>query len=699
MGRFRYLGVGALGYAILVGSVASASVTELPGAPEAVSPAAEAGEALVEARCPAFSWAGVEGANGYELVVLAVSDGEEIASTPQVVSRIRLAHGARSWTPSLGSCLERGGRYAWSVRALTEEGEGLWSRPALFRLATGPSVQEVEAALETLRRHLGEAPAGGPQLVAERPEPLAGKLEQPASPLDERVRERIATSTEQRAGGAEHDARRGVPRIEAEIATPAVEGDGIPSRISMAAAPVLGQKSLSVSANVALGSSSNVFKGGAVFLWDDATGNTALGRSAMASATGTNNTAVGWRALQYATAGVNYWYGSSNTAVGDVALRFNTSGFRNTASGALALNGNTTGHSNTVSGFNALTFNSSGAYNTASGAFSLRANTTGSRNTGSGAFALHLNSTGSHNTASGSNALRANTTGNNNTASGDSALLTNTTGINNTASGISALRDNADGNFNTAHGGEALISNTSGFRNTASGFGALRSNTTGLYNTAIGVYALRANTEGSRNVALGDNAGVYVTGAGRDNNIFISSYGVADDTNKIRIGTQATQDGTFIAGIHGVTVTGSTVFVSATGQLGVSTSSAAFKENVEELGEVSERLAALRPVTFRYRSEVLPDGGAQVGLLAEEVDEIFPELVTRDAAGRAFGVRYDLLSVVALAELQQQVAINRAQGTELAAQLRETAALRERVAALEADETRSAPKRRRGRRS
>ncbi len=55
---------------------------------------------------------------------------------------------------------------------------------------------------------------------------------------------------------------------------------------------------------------------------------------------------------------------------------------------------------------------------------------------------------------------------------------------------------------------------------------------------------------------------------------------------KIRIGKQGTQNGTFIAGIFGVTMTGSPVVLSSTGKLGVSaTSSARFKEAVKPHGQ------------------------------------------------------------------------------------------------------------------
>jgi hypothetical protein len=181
---------------------------------------------LVESRCPAFSWAGDEVASGYELVVLAVPGDElEGAGALRVVSRILLSQGARSWTPSLGQCLERGGQYAWAVRAVTDGGEGHWSEPALFRVAPGPSAQEVEAALETLLQHLGERQGGQRQVAGGPP---AEAFEESGALVEERLRERLSAVRERRGSGDDsrdpgaEEARRpiGGPRPQLAAAVP-----------------------------------------------------------------------------------------------------------------------------------------------------------------------------------------------------------------------------------------------------------------------------------------------------------------------------------------------------------------------------------------------------------------------------------------------------------------------------------------------
>jgi trimeric autotransporter adhesin len=440
-----------------------------------------------------------------------------------------------------------------------------------------------------------------------------------------------------------------------------------------------------------------VTSGGAPFLHNFGPGNTFVGLNAgNFTMTGGNNTASGVSALQ------NNTTGGGNTANGVQALDFNTTGGNNTANGVQALLFNTTGFNNTASGFQALFNNTSGGNNTASGVSALLLNTTGGNNTANGVQALAYNSTGGGNTANGVQALASNTTGFNNTASGYQALINNTAGNNNTASGVSALLLNATGGGNTATGGNALAFNTTGDNNTASGFQALYSNTTSGNNTASGYQALYSNTTGGGNTATGDNALAFNTAGGSNtatgfqalinttgsnntaigraagsnlttgsnniaigvnaglnlatgiNNIDIGNTG-AGESNTILIGTVGTQTATFIAGINGATSAGGVaVFVNGSGQLGTTTSSRRFKEDIREIAEESDGLMRLRPVAFRYKPEIDPTGLAQYGLIAEEVAQVYPDLVVYDRDGKPETVRYHLVNALLLNEVQKQ---------------------------------------------
>jgi hypothetical protein len=306
---------------------------------------------------------------------------------------------------------------------------------------------------------------------------------------------------------------------------------------------------------------------------------------------------------------------------------------------------------NTAYGTGALPGNT-GSYNSAFGFDALFSNTTGFSNTASGYQALLSNTTGYNNTASGVDALLFNTTGVENTAAGDAALVNNTTGFDNTAIGFQSLFSNT-GYYNTANGSDALLYNTTGSSNTASGAAALVNNTTGNNNTASGDAALVNNTIGNSNIGLGYQAGYNVTTG--SNNIEIGSQGASVDDSTIRIGTQGTQRATYIAGIYGTPMTGGqavNMVVSGSGQLGVRPSSARYKRDIQPLDERSQGLWQLHPVTFRYKQD--PSNERQYGLIAEQVAEVYPELVVRGEKGEVESVQYEELIPLMLNEMQHQ---------------------------------------------
>jgi len=307
-------------------------------------------------------------------------------------------------------------------------------------------------------------------------------------------------------------------------------------------------------------------------------------------------------------------------------------------------------NNNTAEGDGALFHLTTGVENTAVGSDALQLNTTGNNNTAIGRGALNHNTTGDHNTANGVVALFFNTSGGSNTATGFRALVNNRGSLN-TAMGADALFNNTTAFFNTAMGFQALYSNTTGLSNAANGYQALFSNQTGGQNTASGVQALYRTT-GDLNIALGFQAGINLTTG--DNNIDIGNAGVAGESNKIRIGKQGTHNGTFIAGISGVVVTGSQVVVNAMGKLGVATSSARFKEDIKPMGKSSEAILALKPVTFRYKKEIDADQIPQFGLIAEEVAAVNPDLIGHDVHGKINTVRYEAVSAMLLNEFLKE---------------------------------------------
>jgi hypothetical protein len=68
------------------------------------------------------------------------------------------------------------------------------------------------------------------------------------------------------------------------------------------------------------------------------------------------------------------------------------------------------------------------------------------------------------------------------------------------------------------------------------------------------------------------------------------------------------------------------------------------------MDKASEAILALKPVTFRYKQQIDPDGIPQFGLVAEEVEKVNPDLVVRDAEGRVNTVRYEAVNAMLLNE-------------------------------------------------
>ena len=305
----------------------------------------------------------------------------------------------------------------------------------------------------------------------------------------------------------------------------------------------------------------------------------------------------------------------------------------------------------TAEGTKALQNLTIGAANTGVGWYALFSVTTAGFNTALGAGTLALN-TADSNTAVGTAALLLNTIGTDNTATGVAALGFNDIGSENTTNGAFALSSNTTGDFNTAIGSLAATFNETGFQNTAIGFGAANGNETGFGNTAVGYQALLNNDGGSGNTALGYLAGSNLTIG--DSNICIGNDGVAGDAGVIRIGRNFINS-TYIAGISGQTASGgAAVYVATDGKLGTNTSSARFKDEIRPMGEASEAILALQPVSFRYKKEIDPQRVPQFGLVAEEVDKVNPDLVIRDQQDKPHTVRYEQINAMLLNEFLKE---------------------------------------------
>src|SRR5690348_10077692 len=72
------------------------------------------------------------------------------------------------------------------------------------------------------------------------------------------------------------------------------------------------------------------------------------------------------------------------------------------------------------------------------------------------------------------------------------------------------------------------------------------------------------------------------------------------------------------------------------------------------MDNASEAILALKPVTFRYKHDLDPDGIPQFGLVAEEVEKVSPDLVARDEQGKPYSVRYEAVNAMLLNEFLKE---------------------------------------------
>lgn len=254
----------------------------------------------------------------------------------------------------------------------------------------------------------------------------------------------------------------------------------------------------------------------------------------------------------------------------------------------------------------------------------------------------------------------------------------------NTFIGINAGRLSLTGTGNVAIGtsgesphGAPLQAITNGQSNVAIGNGSMSSLQLGMTNIAIGNEAFATSTIAAGNIAIGAAALLKIndpatvvgnivigSGAGVDltsgnNNIYIGTMagsGVTTESGHIRIGGQVKQTACTIQGISGSTsALGVPVLVNSNGDLGTATSSERYKKNIKDMGTISNDIHILRPVTFVYKEAIDQTGSTQYGLIAEEVAKVYPDLVVFNEKNEPETVKYHVLNILLLNELQKMM--------------------------------------------
>jgi DNA-directed RNA polymerase specialized sigma54-like protein len=121
------------------------------------------------------------------------------------------------------------------------------------------------------------------------------------------------------------------------------------------------------------------------------------------------------------------------------------------------------------------------------------------------------------------------------------------------------------------------------------------------------------------------------------------------------LGVAGESNACYIRSIFGQTsASGIPIVTNSNNKLGTTTSSKRFKEQIKPMDKASEAILALKPVTFHYKKELDPEGIPQFGLIAEEVAEVYPDLVVRDENGEIYTVRYDAVNAMLLNEFLKE---------------------------------------------
>ncbi len=324
----------------------------------------------------------------------------------------------------------------------------------------------------------------------------------------------------------------------------------------------------------------------------------------------------------------------------------------------------------------------------------------GTDNFFAGVGAGAANTTGPRNAFFGRNAGNANTNGNDNAFFGFNAGLKSRS-FANSFFGSGAGAENANGNSLAFFGNAAGNKNVTGVNNSFFGNAAGRENISGSFNTFLGFAAGLNNTTGDNNIFIGHLTGNPNTSTQVSNSIAIGN-GVSVSTSdtiilgkagqntqipgKLLMGGGVPMGGNFVAqsfsnlGFSGI-FTGNLVLdenalnnvlpsqvhlcIRTTNignglggeMLTRCTSSSApshYKTAIEPFAGGLDLINRLKPMMFTWKE----GGGRNFGLNAEEVAEVAPQIVTRNAKGEVDDVKessLNLLLINAVKEQQKQI--------------------------------------------
>jgi hypothetical protein len=386
-----------------------------------------------------------------------------------------------------------------------------------------------------------------------------------------------------------------------------------------------------------------------------------------------NNSLIGQQAGKSITTGV------FNSFMGYQAGMSTTTGSENVfigyKSGALNINGT----DNVFIGDSAGVSNTSGNTNILIGNYAGMKNIFGANNVYIGYKAGYLNLYGGQNISIGDFSGYNNQTGQN-LFIGEYAGEKNTYGTRNSFVGFFAGQDNVTGQLNSYFGQFAGMNNLAS-NNTFIGYWAGGLNINGGNNVFLGFRAGQGSAA-SNSVYLGYQAGEGNTGTSNVMLGYQAGYNSGLKSNVLYIANSATATpligGDFLAGRVGINrmpttyalEVGGTIWANGTAiTAGLSTwSDARYKRDITPLSDALADVLRMQGVKYNWKQSEFPDlnfpQGEQIGVIAQDIEKILPELVSTGVDGYK-SVSYEKLTPVLIEAIKEQQKLIESQKIEL----------------------------------
>ena len=404
------------------------------------------------------------------------------------------------------------------------------------------------------------------------------------------------------------------------------------------------------------GGATNVFVGTSAgnftFNTTNATKNTAVGNNALhaiagASATSTDsrNVAIGYGALRYLAADAADTFGCSNTCVGTEACGYNWTGggfqynvfIGDGAGGKVGSNNVGVGYQTLMGGGNgnivnhtALGYQAGKSLSTSSNGCTMLGYSSGTAYVGSESYNICIGH-GVVGTAAESHKLRIGLGTGTGTSQLDTAYISGiyTTAATPSGTAKATLVDSNNVIYGLTNTASALLHVAAAGTAPIWSTGPTITGTMTAATFDTGVAAAKVTLSGTTLAASGSDTDISITLTPKGTGTVVS------------------------AAVYSKAVGGTNraMLVDDSGLIGNATSSRKFKDNITDMGSDSSPIMKLRPVSFTYKSD--PDGHVKQGLIAEEVAEIMPSLVSYDEHHHPYTVSYHELPAMLLNEIQK----------------------------------------------